>query len=83
MSIPITFYALDPYVSILCIKISSLTTRKKLINDAIKASWKCYDDTSLKCHGLDFHYIYRAAMTLLIASSLDNVNNDTRIKSHL
>ena len=43
------------------------TTRKKLINDAVNASWKCYDDTSLKCHGLDCHYIYRATMTLLIS----------------
>ena len=46
------------------------TTRKKLINDAINASWKSYNDTFLKCHGIDCHCINWA-------------NNDVPNKHHL
>ena len=41
------------------------TTRKKLINDTFNASLKSYNDTSLKCHGLDCHCISLHTMTLI------------------
>ena len=54
----------------LLLSFSGFTTRKKLINDVINASWKSYNDTFLKCHGIDCHCINWA-------------NNDAPNKHHL
>ena len=44
---------------------NACTTRKKLINDAVNASWKSYNDASLKCHGVDCHCICLETLTLI------------------
>ena len=58
------------------------TTRKKLINDTFNASLKRYNDTSLKCHGLDYHCISLHTMTLISSVIFVNQNYDIHLKRH-
>ena len=58
------------------------TTRKKLINDTFNASLKSYNDTSLKCHGLDCHCISLHTMTLISSVIFVNQNYDIHLKCH-
>ena len=55
------------------------TTRKKLINDKSNASLKSYNDTSLKCHGLD---ISLHTMTFISSVIFVNQNYDIHLKRH-
>ena len=59
-----------------------ITTRKKLINDTFNASLKSYNDTSLKCHVLDFHCINLHTMTLIRSVIFVNQNYDIHLKRH-
>ena len=56
--------------------------RKKLINDTLNASLKSYNDTSLKCHGLDYHCISLHTMTLILSVIFVNQNYDIHLKRH-
>ena len=58
------------------------TTRKKLINETFNASLKSYNDTSLKCHGLDCHCISLHTMTLISSVIFVNQNYDIHLKRH-
>ena len=58
------------------------TTRKNLINDTFNASLKSYNDTSLKCHGLDYHYISLHTMTLISSVIFVYQNYDIHLKRH-
>ena len=64
------------------IKHQKLTTRKKLINDTFNASLKSYNDTSLKCHGLDYQCISLHTMTLISSVIFVNQNYDIHLKRH-
>ena len=64
------------------VDIFGFTTRKKLINDTFNASLKSYNDTSLKCHGLDCHCISLHTMTLISSVIFVNQNYDIHLKRH-
>ena len=69
------------YCNVLILHISN-TTRKKLINDMFNVSLKSYNDTSLKCHVLDCHYINLHTMTLISNVIFVNQNYDIHLKRH-
>ena len=59
-----------------------LTLLTNLFNDMFNASLKSYNDTSLKCHGLDCHCISLHTMTLISSVIFVNQNYDIHLKHH-